>query len=130
MTDTGTPPPEPEPDAATRGALARFVRRAVAAGVPVAVVDLLGPGRRFTPSRGDVGAWYRPDEIAVRELGSSGAGGLAAGLALYPPPGPDVGRVIVLPMERGNWLAHADSLERTLAELVDAEERSRDGGPE
>jgi hypothetical protein len=117
-----------ELDGATRANLARSVRRATEASIPVAVVDLLGPGQEFTPSRGKAGAWYRSDEIAVRDLGAAGAGGLAAGIALYPPPGSGTERVIVLPLERRNWLPYEEALERVLAELVAREEQSRGEG--
>jgi hypothetical protein len=112
----------------TRAELARSVRRAADAGIPVAVVDLLGSGQEFTPSRGRVGRWYRPDENVVRELGKPGIGALAAGVALYPPPDPETERVIVLPMAQRNWLPYEENLERILAVVVDTEEKSRSRG--
>jgi hypothetical protein len=102
----------------TRDELAGFVRRALEAGSTVAVVDLTGSGEQFEPSRGAAGAWYKPDEFSVRDLAAEGKGVLDAGLALYPPPGPDTRRVIVLALDHGNWLPYDEALEHTLVELV------------
>jgi hypothetical protein len=99
-----------------RDELARFVRRTLAASSTIAVVDLLAPGEHFEPSRGQTGARYQPDQFAVRELGGGGA--LAGGLSLYPPPGPGVQRVIVLPHDKGNWLPYDETLEHTLSGLI------------
>jgi hypothetical protein len=111
----------------SRDDLARFVRRALDAGSTVAVVELLTPGRPFEPSRGASGTWYQPDEISVRDLAPEGRGALDGGLALYPPPGPDARNVIVLALDDGNWLPYDETLEHTLAELVD-EWRADDRG--
>jgi hypothetical protein len=110
-----------------RDELARFVRRALDAGSTVAVVDLLAPGEPFEPSRGSSGAWYQPDEIAVRDLAPEGRGALDGGLALYPPPDPETRRVIVLSLDDGNWLPYDEALERTLVELVDEWRAGRGG---
>ena len=103
----------------SRDELSRFVRRALDAGSTVAVVDLQGSGDPFEPSRGGTGAWYRPEEFSARDLAVEGKGVLDGGLALYPPPGPDTRRVIVLALDDGNWLPYDEALERTLVELVD-----------
>jgi hypothetical protein len=103
----------------TREELSRLVRRALDAGSTVAIVDLLAAGEPFEPSRGSSGAWYQPDEIAVRDLAAEGRGALDGGLALYPPPAPETRHVIVMARDDGNWLPYDEALERTLVELVE-----------
>ena len=102
----------------SRDELARFVRRALDAGSTVAVVDLVGPGEPFEPSRGGSGVWYQPEEISVRDLAAGGRGALDKGLALYPPPDPDSRHLIVLALDDGNWLPYDEALEHILVELV------------
>jgi hypothetical protein len=99
--------------------LAAAVARAAAAGLAVADVTLQGPGRAFEPSRGRPGQRYGAHEISVRELTHEGSGALASGVSLYPPPPEEVRRVIVLPLEHSNWLAHSEALERAVAQLAD-----------
>jgi hypothetical protein len=89
------------------------------------VVELGAQGRKFEPSRGTPGATYQPGEISVRDLVEEGSGALDGGLVLYPPPGPDVRRVIVLPFDDANWVPYDEALERTVAELIDRR-RKRD----
>jgi hypothetical protein len=95
--------------------LAKAVRRATEAGLPVADVELLAPGREFAPSRGANGRRYQPHEISVRKLTLPDSDQLDGGISLYPPPGEDVTRVIVVPLERGNWLAYSEELEQAVA---------------
>ncbi|MEA2192736.1 MAG: hypothetical protein QOI73_2857 [Solirubrobacteraceae bacterium] len=94
--------------------LAKAVRRATEAGLPVADVKLRGPGREFAPSRGANGRRYRPDEVSVRKLTLPDSDQLDGGISLYPPPGEDVRRLIVVPLERGNWLAYSEELEKAV----------------
>jgi hypothetical protein len=98
--------------------LAHWVRRAQEAAVPVAVVELLGPGARLAPSRGGAGTRYPAEEISVRELSPWGTGLLASGIFLYPPPDETTTRIIVLPMEKGNWLRYDDDLEAEVTEII------------
>jgi hypothetical protein len=98
--------------------LAAAVGRAAAAGIPVAVIELLAAGAPFTPPRGPVGARYAASEISVRALSAWGAGALDGGLSLYPAPEPETRRVILLLLEERNWLPHDDALERMVAGAV------------
>ena len=98
--------------------LARALRRAADARSPVAVVELHAHGRQLEPSRGTPGAMYQPHEISVRYL-AEGSSAFDGGLVLYPPPDPDVRRVIVLPLDDANWLPYDAALERTVAKLTD-----------
>lgn len=95
--------------------LAQAVRRASEAGVPVADVELRGPGQEFAPSRGANGMRYQPEEISVRKLTLPDSDQLDGAISLYPPPGEDVRRVIVVPLQRGNWLPYSEELERMVA---------------
>jgi hypothetical protein len=105
-------------DEITPEELAAAVGRATEAGIPVAVVELRGPGQPFEPPRGAPGARYGPDTISVRELTPQGSGALDSGVALYPPPGEGVDRVIVVPLERGNWLPYTEALEEAVAQAA------------
>lgn len=106
--------------------LVAAVRRAAGAGIPVAIVDLLGPGAAFAASRGDAGTRYAPGEAVVHELSGWGAGALDGGLSLYPAPEPGTRRVVVLLLEGRNWLPHEEGLERAVADAVRAVESPPD----
>ena len=103
------------PEDVDADALTRAVRRASEAGVPVADVELRGPGLEFEPSRGATGMRYQPEAISVRKLTLPDSDQLDGGISLYPPPGEDVRRVIVVPLERGNWLPYSEELEQAVA---------------
>ena len=105
------PPPEE---------LARLVGRALEAQVGIAVVDLLADGQPYQPSRGAGGSFFPASATAVRSLSPGAVADATGGLALRPPPDPGVRRVIVLPLDDGNWIEHDDALEARIAELIAA----------
>ena len=98
--------------------IARAVARATAAGLPVADVELRGTGVEFEPSRGQPGMRYAAHEIVIRELTQAGSGALDAGISLYPPPPADVRRIIVLPLDGGNWLPFSEQLEHVVVQVA------------